>query len=148
VLDRTAPPRPRRGREPCASSRVGEEGGHRVLGCPERAGPPAVNPLALARTDRGRRARRCPWRRAGLRRDPRCDVPSRPALHLLVAALCARRLGYIVAPTNRSSPHWKMGAITNAAPPSPRRRQFRPHRDGHQLPSLRPSSPATQGSSK
>jgi hypothetical protein len=100
-----------------------------VLGRPERAQPPVVNPLALARTDRERRARRRTWRRAGLHRDPRCDVPSRPTLHLLVATLHARCLTYAVAPTIRSFPHWEgrqhhlraAVAALAPAPTSPRR---------------------------
>jgi hypothetical protein len=46
---------------------------------PPRAHPAtAVNPHELPRANRGRRARRHPWRRAGLRREHRRDAPSRP----------------------------------------------------------------------
>jgi hypothetical protein len=72
-----APPRRRRGH-------VGQARGRQEKGAPcprsPRARPgTAVNLLALARTNRGNRARRRPSRRAGLRREPHCDVPSRPA---------------------------------------------------------------------
>jgi hypothetical protein len=49
--------------------------------------------------------------------------------------------GYIFYP---STPALGRGANTTTA--SPRLRQRRTHRDVHQLPSLRPPSPATQGS--
>jgi hypothetical protein len=105
-----------------------------------------VNPLALARTNRGNCARRRPWRRAGLRREPHCDVPSRSAptptgSHLEHALPCARRSTHV-----RSFPHWEGGANTTATPPSPRPRRHRPRRDGRRPLVRVPSSQQPRGS--
>jgi hypothetical protein len=74
VFRSTAPPRPRRGRVLCARGRRGE---HRSLGRQVHALPPfGASSHARTCADRGRLARRHPWRRPELRRVSRRDAPS------------------------------------------------------------------------
>jgi hypothetical protein len=92
----------------------------------------------------GRLVRRHPWCRPELRRAARFrPVPSLACVnHPYAYAHPSARLRMHVA---RLLTREGTRANTSAASPSPRPRRCRTHRDGHQLPSLRPSSPATQG---
>jgi hypothetical protein len=150
VFRMPAPPWPRRGRVGHARGRQGE--GHRFLG---RHGhtlspteprthtrEPTANTVLAATHGVG----------PGLRRVPRCDALSRPSPNLAVTPTLAVVFTLRVRAASRTPSHTcshvpALGRVANtaAALASPRPHRRRPHRDGHQLPVLRPSSPATKG---
>jgi hypothetical protein len=71
---------------------------------------------------------------------------SRPTPTLSVVSTLRVRVASRTPSHARSrAPALRRVTNTAAAPTSPRPHRRRPHRDGHQLPVLRPSSPATQG---
>jgi hypothetical protein len=148
-----APPRPRRGRVGNARGRQGQ--GHRYLGrCGHTLSPaeprtptrePTVDAVLAATHGVG----------PGLHHVPRRDALSQPAPNLAVSPTLAMVFTLRVRAASRTPSHMcshvpALGRVANtaAASASPRPHRRRPHRDGHQVLVLRPSSPATQGGSK
>jgi hypothetical protein len=148
-----APPRPRRGRVGHARDR--QEEGHRYLGRRGHTLSPAEPRTHTREPTADAVLATTHGVGPGLRRVPRCDALSRPARNLVVTPTLAVVFTFRVRAASRTPSHTRshvpaLGRVANtvAAPVSPRPHRRRPHRDGHQLPVLRPSSPATQGGFK
>jgi hypothetical protein len=152
VFRMPAPPRPCRGRVGHACSRHGE--GHRFLGRHGHTLPPAEPRTHTREPTADAVLAATHGVGPGLRHVPRRGSLSRLAPNLAVTPTLAMVFTLRVCAASRTPSHTRshvptLGRVANtaAALASPRPHWRRPHRDSHQLPVLRPSSPATQGGS-